>query len=212
MIHAVLARRLIRTHATLDRPESARGSVVSMKLTRAALAGAAALALTLTACSSDDTETVSLDTCPTEVPADGSADWEFTGTTGSVTVTGPTASQAPLIVVDAPFSVDETVVQTLSDGNGEIVSDSATVNVCYVGVNGRDGTTFDNAYERGAPVEFPLTGVVTGFQKAIAGQSVGSTVAVAMTSDDGYGQGNPSAGIEAGDTLIFAISILSAQN
>ena len=51
-----------------------------------------------------------------------------------------------------------------------------------MGVNGRDGTVFDSSYERGAPADFPLTGVVPGFQKAIAGQTVGSTVAVAMAS------------------------------
>ncbi len=70
---------------------------------------------------------------------------------------------------------------------------------------------FSVAETRGAPVEFPLTGVVAGFQKAIAGQTVGSTVAVAVTSADGYATGNPAAGIEQGDSLIFAISILSAS-
>ena len=58
-----------------------------------------------------------------------------------------------------------------------------------MGVNGRDGTVFDNSYERAEPVDFPLTGVVKGFQKAIAGQKVGSTVGVAMTSADGYPDG-----------------------
>jgi FKBP-type peptidyl-prolyl cis-trans isomerase len=70
---------------------------------------------------------------------------------------------------------------------------------------------FDSSYERGAPVDFPLTGVVPGFQKAIAGQKVGSTVAVAMVPADGYPQGQPSAGIRPGDTLVFAIKILSAS-
>jgi FKBP-type peptidyl-prolyl cis-trans isomerase len=50
---------------------------------------------------------------------------------------------------------------------------------------------------------------VPGFQKAIAGQKVGSTVAVAMTSADGY---PASAGILPGDTLIFAIKILDASS
>jgi hypothetical protein len=66
--------------------------------------------------------------------------------------------------------------------------------------------------ERGAPVDFPLDGVVPGFQKAIAGQKVGSTVAVAMTSADGYPDGQPSAGIQPGDTLVFAIKILGASS
>ena len=100
--------------------------------------------------------------------------------------------------MQAPFSVTETKVQTLKAGDGPVVADTATVSVCYMGVNGRDGTVFDSAYERGAPADFPLTGVVPGFQKAIAGQKVGSTVAVAMTSADGYPDGQPAAGIHAG--------------
>ena len=104
----------------------------------------------------------------------------------------------------------QTQVQTLQAGDGPVVAPSATVSVCYMGVNGRDGSVFDSSYERGAPVEFPLTGVVPGFQKAIAGQKVGSTVAVAMVSADGYPEGQPAAGIEPGDSLIFAIKILDA--
>ena len=134
------------------------------------------------------------------------------GATGSVAVTGSTDTTAPLVKVNAPFSVTETQVHTLQAGDGPVVADTATVSVCYMGVNGRDGTVFDSSYERGAPVEFPLDGVVPGFQKAIAGQKVGSTVAVAMISADGYPDGQPSAGIQQGDTLIFAIKILDASS
>jgi peptidylprolyl isomerase len=114
--------------------------------------------------------------------------------------------------VTAPFSVTETEVHTLHAGDGPVVAPTATVSVCYMGVNGRDGRVFDSAYERGSPAEFPLDGVVPGFQKAIAGQKVGSTVGVAMTSADGYPDGQPSAGIQKGDSLIFAIKILSASS
>ena len=107
-----------------------------------------------------------------------------------------------------PFSVTETQVKTLKAGDGPVVPATATVSVCYMGVDGRDGSVFDSSYQRGEPVEFPLTGVVPGFQKAIAGQKVGSTVAVAMTSADGYPNGEPRAGIQPGDSLIFAIKIL----
>jgi peptidylprolyl isomerase len=113
-----------------------------------------------------------------------------------------------VVKVNAPFSVNETQVHTLRPGDGPVVANTATVSVCYMGVNGRDGSVFDSSYERGTPVEFPLTGVVPGFQKAIAGQKVGSTVAVAMTSADGYPDGQPAAGIRKGDSLVFAIKIL----
>ncbi|GAB2652227.1 hypothetical protein GCM10027169_16710 [Gordonia jinhuaensis] len=107
--------------------------------------------------------------------------------------------------------MSDTQVKTLTTGSGDTVSDSATVSVCYVGVDGRTGKMFDSAYQRGVAAQFPLQGVVAGFRKAIAGQKVGSNVGVAMTSADGYPEGNPEAGINKGDTLIFAITILDAQ-
>jgi hypothetical protein len=150
--------------------------------------------------------------CPTAAPQNGGTpDWTFSGTTGSIAVTGSTDTTAPLVTVTAPFSVTQTQVHTLRAGNGPVVPGTANVSVCYMGVNGRDGSVFDSSYQRGAPVDFPLGGVVPGFQKAIAGQQVGSTVAVAMTSADGYPNGQPSAGIRPGDSLVFAITVLSAS-
>ncbi|WP_374026200.1 FKBP-type peptidyl-prolyl cis-trans isomerase [Mycobacterium sp. HNNTM2301] len=150
--------------------------------------------------------------CPTAPPqSGGTPDWTLTGTTGSVAVTGSTDTTAPRVDVTAPFAVTQTQVHTLHSGDGPVVPPTATVSVCYMGVNGRDGSVFDSSYQRGTSIDFPLNGVVPGFQKAIAGQKVGSTVAVAMTSADGYPNGQPSAGIRPGDSLVFAIKILSAS-
>jgi len=162
------------------------------------------------AVASSATETATaVSTCPTTAPeSSGTPEWTLPGTTGSVGITGSTDTTAPRVNVDAPFSVTETQVHTLRTGDGPAVAPTATVSVCYMGVNGRDGSVFDSSYERGTPAEFPLDGVVPGFQKAIAGQKVGSTVAVAMNPSDGYPDGQPSAGIQRGDTLIFAIKIL----
>jgi FKBP-type peptidyl-prolyl cis-trans isomerase len=151
-------------------------------------------------------------TCPTAAPGAGAPDWTLTGATGSVAVTGSTDTTAPRVDVTGPFSVTQTEVHTLHAGDGPVVAPTATVSVCYMGVNGRDGRVFDSAYERGSPTEFPLDGVVPGFQKAIAGQKVGSTVGVAMSPADGYPDGEPRAGIQKGDTLVFAIKILSASS
>lgn len=149
--------------------------------------------------------------CPSTPPAaGGTPQWTLPGTTGSVAVTGSTDTAAPEVTVTGPFSVTETQVHTLTPGTGPIVGDTATVSVCYMGVNGRDGSVFDSSYQRGEPAQFPLDGVVPGFQKAIAGQHVGSTVAVAMDAADGYPNGQPSAGIRPGDSLVFAIKILDA--
>ncbi|MFL1598540.1 FKBP-type peptidyl-prolyl cis-trans isomerase [Gordonia amicalis] len=196
----------------------------------ATLALGAALVLTVAGCSSDSdsdsgtteatgtaaagtTDTGSAPTsCPT-APAkdDAKPQWTLKGTTGGVEMVAATATEAPKITVQSPFSVDQTVVETLVEGDGPVVAETASVTVCYVGVNGRNGTEFDSAYQTGSPVDFPLNGVIPGFSKAIAGQKVGSKVGVAMTSADGYAQGQPSAGIEPGDTLIFEIGILAAS-
>ncbi len=62
--------------------------------------------------------------------------------------------------VSTPFSVNQTQVHTLQAGDGPVVPGTARVSVCYMGVNGRDGSVCDSSYERGAPVVFPLIGVV----------------------------------------------------
>jgi FKBP-type peptidyl-prolyl cis-trans isomerase len=189
----------------------------------------AGLAATLVGCGSDsdtstaesastsvgaDTKSAAASTCPSTPPAaDVAPDATLQGTTGSVAIVGSTDTTAPSIKVQTPpFSVTETQVQTLKAGDGPVVADTATVSVCYHGVNGRDGTVFDSSYTRGgAPVEFPLNGVVPGFAKAIEGQHVGSTVGVAIASADGYPNGQPAAGIQPGDTLVFEIRVLDAK-
>ena len=151
--------------------------------------------------------------CPIALPlSGGTPEWTLPGATGTLAVRGSTTTTAPSVEVGAPFSVTQTQVKTLTAGDGPVVAPTATVSVCYMGVNGRDGSVFDSSYQRGAPVEFALDQVVPGFQKAIAWQTVGSTVAVAMVSADGYPQGQPAAGIEPGDSLIFAIKILDATD
>src|SRR5699024_2734260 len=140
------------------------------------------------------------------------AEWQVDGTSGSVSVVGQTDTTAPRIDVDAPFSVDETQVRTLDEGDGPEVTKKSTVAVCYVGVDGADGSTFDSAYQRGRPATFQAQGVVPGFRKALVGQTVGSSVAVVMPPEDGYGQqGTPDGSIQGGDSLIFALKILDAK-
>jgi len=204
--------------------------VTSFRTPLIALAtGALGLGLTLTACggsennaSSERTSTVTdlfmppggqtPSVCPSSAPTEGGEpEWTLPGSSGSLAVIGSTDTAAPSVTVKQPFKVTQTQVHTLKAGDGPVVADSATVTVCYMGVNGRDGSVFDSSYQRGEPVEFGLNRVVPGFQKAIAGQKVGSTVAVAMVPADGYPEGQPAAGILPGDTLVFAIKILKAR-
>ena len=180
----------------------------------------ASLTIGLAACGSDSgsdsaassSTSAASPSCPSAAPAaDAKPDWTLRGTTGSVDVVASTSTTAPAVTVTTPFAVEQTQVHTLREGSGEVVPDTATVSVCYVGVNGRDGKQFDTSYSGGTPAQFPLGQVVVGFKKAIAGQKVGSSVAVAMNPEDGYPNGNPAAGINKGDSLVFELTIVSVD-
>ncbi|GAC55358.1 hypothetical protein GOAMI_51_00260 [Gordonia amicalis NBRC 100051 = JCM 11271] len=146
------------------------GSVTRVNMKNATLALGAALVLTVAGCSSDSdsdsgtteatgtaaagtTDTGSTATsCPT-APAkdDAKPQWTLKGATGGVEMVAATATEAPKITVQSPFSVDQTVVETLVEGDGPVVAETASVTVCYVGVNGRNGNEFDSAYQREVP-------------------------------------------------------------
>lgn len=199
----------------------------AMKLKAAVLVPLAAGALVLTGCSTDSsndstaqdttadtTQAAGATSCaPTPEKVDGAPAWTVDGTEGKAafTVTDDKTNAAPRIELTTPFAVDKTQVKTLIPGSGAPVTDLSTVTVCYEGVNGRDGSVFDSAYERGEAADFPASGVVPGFKQALVGQKVGSTVAVVISPEDGYPTGTPDGSIKAGDTIVFGLKILAAQ-
>lgn len=105
-----------------------------------------------------------------------------------------------------------TQIAVLKKGDGDKVQAGDGVTVQYQGVNWRTGEVFDQSWGR-APANFSTEGVVKGFGDALVGQSVGSQVIAVIAPDDGYGPqgGQPSAGIEADDTLVFVIDILATS-
>lgn len=131
-----------------------------------------------------------------------------------VAITGEPGEAPTVEVAETPFEVDETTVEVLSEGDGPTVEEGDQARVQYTGVNGRTGEEFDSSWSRGGePVTFPLEpgGLIPGFLDGLVGQTYGSRVAIAIPPEDGYGeQGQPDAGIEAGDTLVFVVDLLEA--
>jgi len=121
--------------------------------------------------------------------------------------------KAPKVKVDSPWAIDKTRTKVLDAGNGPVVGEGQSVEVNYYGVNGRTGKTFDESFSRGQPIAFSLAQVVPGFSKGLVGQRQGSRVLIAMPGKDGYDPmgGNPQAGIEVGDTLIFVVDVVGGQ-
>jgi peptidylprolyl isomerase len=129
-----------------------------------------------------------------------------------VTVTGD-YGKPPKVTVKAPWAIDKTRTKVLTPSGGAVVKAGQTVEVNYLGVDGRTGETFDSSFARGAPIAFNLDQVVPGFSKGLVGQKQGSRVVIAMPGPDGYDAagGNPQAGIEVGDTLIFVVDLVGVQ-
>lgn len=117
----------------------------------------------------------------------------------------------PTVQVPAPWAIDQTRAKVLKPGGTQLLAADSTITVNYVGYNGRTGEVFESSWTRGKPATLQLGKVVAGFTKGLTGQAVGSRVLIAMPSSDGYAQGNASAGIEVGDSLIFVVDIISAN-
>lgn len=122
---------------------------------------------------------------------------------------GAKEGDAPTISVDAPWGIKKTTVKVLKEGTSNQVVGDGFVELNYVGVNGRTGEVFDESFSTQPLTMTMPDGAIKGFSQAVVGQKVGSRILVAITSADGYPDGQGES-ILPGDTLIFVIDILSA--
>jgi peptidylprolyl isomerase len=78
--------------------------------------------------------------------------------------------------------------------------------------NGQKGAKFDSSVDRGKPFEFPLGAgaVIKGWDEGVAGMKVGGKRTLIIPPDLGYG-GNPRTGIPAYSTLIFEVELLAVK-
>ena len=98
--------------------------------------------------------------------------------------------------------------KVVTAGDGPRPSAEDTVKVHYKGTL-LDGTSFDDSYERGEPVTFPLSQVVPGWQEGIALMPVGSKYTLWIPSKLGYGErGTPGGPIGPNATLVFEVELL----
>lgn len=116
----------------------------------------------------------------------------------------------PVITIPDAAPPVQVQVQSLESGDGETVRPGDLVSVDYTGVRWSDGEVFDSNWTED-PATFATTDVVVGFQRAIEGQAVGSTVLVAMPPVCAYGEVGASSSDLAGETLVFAVHILATE-
>lgn len=97
--------------------------------------------------------------------------------------------------------------RVLTQGDGAVPTDKDTVEVHYKGTL-TDGTVFDSSYDRGAPVKFPVNGVIKGWVEALQLMPVGSKYELTIPAELGYGErGTPT--IPPNSVLVFEVELLS---
>ncbi|HET8958209.1 MAG TPA: FKBP-type peptidyl-prolyl cis-trans isomerase [Microcella sp.] len=118
---------------------------------------------------------------------------------------------APTITIPDTAPPAEYQEAVLIQGDGEEVSETATVTVHYTGINWNTGEIFDSSWERGQPAQFPTGGVIPGFRDALVGSTVGSQIIAVIPPELGYGPqgGTPDGGIGPDDTIVFVVDILA---
>lgn len=71
-----------------------------------------------------------------------------------------------------------------------------------------NGDVFDSSVDRDKPIDFPLSGVIKGWQEGIPLMSVGAKYRFYIPQELAYGLQSPSPKIPAGSTLIFEVELL----
>lgn len=108
--------------------------------------------------------------------------------------------------------VKELKVEELKAGDGDVVAETDTIKANYTGWNA-EGVIFDSTKKSAdaplTPIEFPLTGVIPGWTKGLAGKKVGGIYKLTMPVDMAYGSQAPSA--ETSGPLEFVVEILSKK-
>jgi FKBP-type peptidyl-prolyl cis-trans isomerase len=100
--------------------------------------------------------------------------------------------------------------KVITQGKGKKPKATQTVKCNYKGML-IDSTEFDNSYKRGAPAEFPVTGVIKGWTEALQLMPVGSKWELFIPSDLAYGDEGRGQVIPPASTLIFEVELLSIK-
>jgi peptidylprolyl isomerase len=111
--------------------------------------------------------------------------------------------------VDPPTGPAPTdlVIEDLVLGDGSEAKPGDRVDVHYVGVTFDGGDQFDASWDRGESIQFPLAGLIKGWQDGIPGMKVGGRRRLTIPPEQAYG---PKGGGHrlSGQTLIFVIDLL----
>ncbi len=118
--------------------------------------------------------------------------------------------QKPIIENPGGEAPAELEIEDIAVGDGAEATPGDTVEVHYVGVEFHSGAEFDASWNRGESIEFPLRGLIQGWQEGIPGMRVGGRRQLTIPPEQAYG---PAGGGHrlSGQTLVFVIDLLAVR-
>ena len=116
----------------------------------------------------------------------------------------------PVIEYPGGEAPTDLTIEDIVVGNGAEAKPGDTVEVHYVGVEFKTGEEFDASWNRGESIEFPLRGLIQGWQEGIPGMKVGGRRQLTIPPEKAYG---PAGGGHrlSGQTLVFVIDLLGVK-
>lgn len=119
-------------------------------------------------------------------------------------------SAKPHISVPAGPAPSELTIDDLVVGDGPEANPGAIVTVHYAGVDYDTGIEFDSSWQRGQTIEFPLDGLIQGWQDGIPGMKVGGRRQLVIPPEQAYGPAGAGHQL-SGKTLIFVIDLIAVR-
>jgi peptidylprolyl isomerase len=174
---------------------------------RRSLIAAAVLipALALTGCGGSEESTAPSPTATATAASPASDAF----TSNGVSVSGEPGT-APTITVDSAQTPPPSLVsEEITTGDGKKIGPNSIVSVQYAGVAWSTGQEFDSSWANnaGEPIEFPLSGVITGWQEGLNGVTEGSRVLLIIPPDQAYGEAGSPPVIGPNETLVFVVDV-----
>jgi len=125
------------------------------------------------------------------------------------------AGSAPTLTFPSSSPPSGLVTTTLVKGTGPKIVKGEYVVAHYVGYIWRTKKVFSSTWSSKTPYLFIIgaspSRVITGWDKGLVGQTVGSRVMLSIPPAEGYGSSGASqAGIKGNDTLVFVVDIIDA--
>jgi len=97
--------------------------------------------------------------------------------------------------------------EIIEEGEGPMPTLQDNVTTHYHGTL-IDGTVFDSSVDRGEPVSFPVSGVISGWTEALQMMKVGSKWKLYVPSDLAYGERGSGPKIKPNSALIFEVQLI----